>query len=65
MAEIRTLRGIIPICSYCHSIRSDSGAWDQLEVYLDTHSDAEFSHGICPNCLVGLERQMDEADPGP
>jgi hypothetical protein len=65
LAEIRTLRGIIPICSYCHSIRSDSGAWDQLEVYLDTHSDAEFSHGICPSCLVGLEREMDleEEDP--
>jgi PAS domain S-box-containing protein len=51
LEEIKMLKGIIPICSYCHSIRDDKGAWDKLEIYLSRHSDAEFSHGICPNCL--------------
>ncbi len=47
----KTLKGIIPICSYCHSIRDDQGAWDRVEAYLSKHSDAELSHGICPKCL--------------
>ena len=50
--EIKVLQGIIPICSYCHSIRDDKGAWDQVEAYLSKHSDAKFSHGICPKCLA-------------
>jgi len=50
--EIQTLKGIIPICSYCHSIRDDEGAWARIEEYLSKHSDAEFSHGVCPKCLV-------------
>ena len=49
--EIKTLKGIIPICSYCHSIRDDEGAWGKLEAYISKHSDAEFSHGVCPKCL--------------
>ncbi len=51
LKEIKTLKGIIPICSYCHSIRDDQGAWDRVEAYLSKHSDAELSHGICPKCL--------------
>lgn len=50
--EVETLKGIIPICSYCHRIRNDEGAWDRLESYISKHSDASFSHGICPKCLV-------------
>jgi len=50
--EIIILKGIIPICSYCHSIRNDKGAWDKIERYLSKHSDAEFSHGVCPKCLA-------------
>jgi len=50
--EIQTLKGIIPICSYCHSIRDDEGAWSQLEAYLSKHSEAMFSHGICPKCMA-------------
>lgn len=49
--EIKTLRGIIPICSHCKKIRDDEGVWNQLEEYIHAHSEAEFSHGICPNCL--------------
>jgi len=51
LTEIKTLRGIIPICSYCKVIRNDEGAWEQLEAYITHHSDAQFSHGICPKCL--------------
>ncbi len=52
LEEIKILRGIIPICSYCHKIREDEGSWSQLEAYLSKHSDAEFSHGICPDCMT-------------
>jgi tetratricopeptide (TPR) repeat protein len=48
--QIKTLQGLIPICSHCKSIRTDSGFYEQLETYLSAHSDAQFSHGICPDC---------------
>ena len=51
LKEIKTLRGIIPICSHCHQIRDDQAVWNQLEKYISEHTDAQFSHGICPNCL--------------
>jgi PAS domain S-box-containing protein len=50
--ELKILRGIIPICSYCHQIRDEEGAWNKIEAYITKHSSAEFSHGICPNCLA-------------
>lgn len=50
--EIKTLKGIIPICSYCKKIRDEEGAWEQLESYITQHSGAYFSHGICPECLA-------------
>ena len=52
LAEIKTLRGIIPICSHCKQIRDDKGSWILLEAYIHDHSDATFSHGICPKCLA-------------
>jgi CheY-like chemotaxis protein len=54
LAEIKTLRGIIPICSSCKKIRDDEGYWHQVEVYIRDHSEAEFSHGICPECAKKL-----------
>ncbi len=57
--EIKTLHGIIPICSYCKKIRNDTGAWDIIEAYISEHSDAEFSHGICPECY---KTQMEDVD---
>lgn len=51
LAEIKTLQGIIPICMYCKKIRDDVGAWNQVEKYVSEHSGAQFSHGICPECL--------------
>jgi hypothetical protein len=49
--EIKTLKGIIPICAHCKKIRDDEGIWNLLEEYIDTHSDASLSHGICPDCM--------------
>jgi CheY-like chemotaxis protein len=50
LAEIKTLRGILPICSSCKKIRDDEGYWNQLEAYIQEHSEAVFSHGLCPEC---------------
>ncbi len=53
-SEIHRLSGMLPICSNCKKIRDDTGYWHQLEVYIDDHSDAQFSHGICPDCAQSL-----------
>ena len=50
LAEIKTLRGFIPICAWCHKVRDDAGFWEGIEGYLQRHTDAVFSHGICPSC---------------
>ncbi len=52
--EIKTLRGLIPICSKCKDIRDDKGAWEKIEVYVQQYSEALFSHGICPKCMDEL-----------
>lgn len=54
LAEIKTLRGILPICASCKKIRDDKGYWTQIESYIHKHSDVEFSHGICPDCAKKL-----------
>jgi sigma-B regulation protein RsbU (phosphoserine phosphatase) len=58
IATVKQLRGLIPICSYCKRIRSDKNDWEQLETYISQHSDAEFSHGICPPCLIAAEAEF-------
>jgi hypothetical protein len=50
LAEVKILRGILPICSFCKKIRNDKGYWEQVEIYVRQHSNAEFSHSICPEC---------------
>jgi len=50
LSDVKTLQGMIPICSYCKKIRDDGGSWWQMESYIQSHSEAEFSHGICPDC---------------
>ncbi len=54
LAKIKTLRGLIPICAHCKKIRDDQGYWNQLEAYIQKHSEAEFSHGICDECAKQL-----------
>jgi hypothetical protein len=52
--EVKVLQGLIPICSHCKKIRDDKGVWNQLEFYIQDHSEATFSHGICPKCAKEL-----------
>lgn len=54
LAEVKRLSGLLPICSYCKKIRSDKGYWTILEEYIQNHSEAEFSHAICPDCVESL-----------
>jgi len=54
LQEIKTLRGIIPICANCKKIRNDNGYWEQVELYISKHTTAQFSHGICPECVKKL-----------
>ncbi|MBU4199169.1 MAG: response regulator transcription factor [Verrucomicrobia bacterium] len=51
LAQIKSLRGLLPICMYCKKIRNDKQYWQQVEGYISEHSEAQFSHGICPDCL--------------
>lgn len=66
--EIQTLGGLLPICAACKKIRDDKGYWNLLEVYIRDHSEAEFSHGICPECMdrlyPGVAREKGVEDTG-
>ncbi len=62
LEEIKTLRGILPICSNCKKIRDDKGYWNRIESYLETHSDAVFSHSICKECARELYPELDLDD---
>lgn len=50
LSRVKTLQGLLPICSYCKRIRNDGNYWQQVELYIAEHSDAEFTHGVCPQC---------------
>jgi hypothetical protein len=50
-AELRDLRALVPICSYCKNVRNDKGYWEKVERYVEARTPAEFSHGICPDCI--------------
>jgi len=54
LAEVKRLSGLLPICSACKKIRDDEGYWHQVEVYIRDHTDADFSHGLCPDCARKL-----------
>jgi len=54
LAKLKTLRGLLPICASCKKIRDDKGYWNRIETYIQEHSEAEFSHGICPECARKL-----------
>ena len=55
--HVKTMRGLIPICAWCKKILDDQGAWQRLEAYLENHSDAQFSHGICPECYETISKE--------
>jgi PAS domain S-box-containing protein len=62
LAKIKTLRGLIPICASCKKVRDDRGYWQQVEVYIRDHSEAEFSHGLCPDCVRRLYPDLYEEE---
>lgn len=65
LKEVRTLQGLIPICANCKKIRDDKGFWQKVEVYLEGHSNARFTHGLCEECiqkLYGHEKWFKEKD---
>ncbi len=49
--EVKTLKGLLPICAFCKKVRNDEGYWQQLEIYIKKHSAVEFSHSLCPDCF--------------
>ena len=51
LAHVKTLRGLLPICSYCKKVHDDRGYWDRVENYIQKHSELQFHHGICPDCI--------------
>lgn len=58
LSEIKQLRGILPICAECKKIRDDKGYWHQVELYVREHTDAQFSHSICPDCKQKLYPEL-------
>ncbi len=62
LESIKTLKGLLPICSHCKKIRDDAGYWNRIEQYIEKHTDASFTHGLCPDCMKEL--YGDELDDG-
>jgi len=60
LSQVKQLSGLFPICSYCKSIRSDENYWQQVDTYLTEHSNAHFTHGICPTCYATLSKELEE-----
>ncbi len=66
LEDVKVLRGFLPICASCKKIRDDKGYWSQIELYIRDHSEADFSHGICPECFEKLYPELqaeDDANP--
>jgi sigma-B regulation protein RsbU (phosphoserine phosphatase) len=61
LINVKQLQGLLPICSYCKRIRGDDQYWQQIESYIADHSDAQFSHGICPPCYEIVKEELDQA----
>ena len=62
LAEVRTLQGFLPICSYCKSIRDDENYWHAVEAYISRHTNTQFTHGICPKCYATVVEPELEKD---
>jgi DNA-binding response OmpR family regulator len=64
LKEVRVLKGIVPICASCKNVRDDQGYWNRVETYLNEHTEAEFSHAVCPDCMKRLYPQFKDDDAG-
>ncbi len=63
LKQVKTLQGILPVCMYCHKIRTDQESWQGMQQYVQAHTDANFSHTLCPDCLEKhYPEEEDEAD---
>ena len=62
LAEVKTLSGLLPICAHCKKIRDDKGYWNQIEAYIRDHSEADFSHSICPECAKNIYPEFYKGD---
>ena len=62
LEEVKQLRGIIPICAHCKKVRNDDGYWMQVEHYVSEHSEAEFSHGLCPACMNEMYSHLSDEE---
>ena len=60
LSKVKQLQGLLPICSYCKRIRGDDQYWQQVDTYLAEHTEAQFSHGICPPCYEKAEQEVEE-----
>ena len=60
LAKVKTLSGLLPICAWCKNIRNDDGYWQAVEQYVGEHSTAEFTHGICPDCIKKYYPELEE-----
>jgi PAS domain S-box-containing protein len=63
LGSIKTLRGLIPMCAWCKKIRDDKGFWEQVESYVEQHTEAEFTHSICPECQTRVHPQLAACQP--
>jgi hypothetical protein len=64
LRKVKALSGLLPICASCKKIRDDKGYWNQIESYIREHSEADFSHGLCPECLQRLYPEFCEDEKG-
>lgn len=62
LSKVKILSGLLPICALCKNIRDDKGYWNQIESYIRDHTDADFSHGLCPDCVKKLYPDIDLND---
>jgi YesN/AraC family two-component response regulator len=64
LANVKSLSGLLPICAGCKKIRDDKGYWSQVETYVQKHSEATFTHGLCPDCIKKYYPEQEQAGPG-
>jgi DNA-binding response OmpR family regulator len=61
LAHVQTLQGLLPICSYCKKVRNEANYWEQVDSYLASHSTLKLTHGICPQCLERMMKELEES----
>jgi CheY-like chemotaxis protein len=61
LSHVQRLQGLLPICSYCKRVRSETDYWEQVEAYITTNSDLELTHSVCPSCMERVMKELDEA----